>query len=83
MRIYEPVRENLPLFHDFFRTWLLPVQLRHGAHHPAISCGRPRANDRRVRQSRELFEMITSGVPGADYGGWESLWIPTRFLRHT
>lgn len=31
MRIYETVRENLPLFHDFFRTHLLPVQLRHGA----------------------------------------------------
>jgi NIPSNAP protein len=23
--------ENLPVFHDFFRTYLLPVQLRHGA----------------------------------------------------
>jgi len=31
MRIYQAVRENLPVFHDFFRTWLLPVQLRHGA----------------------------------------------------
>jgi NIPSNAP len=31
MRIYESVRENLPLFHDFFRLHLLPVQLRHGA----------------------------------------------------
>lgn len=29
MRIYDTVRENLPLFHDFFRTHLLPVQLRH------------------------------------------------------
>src|SRR5262245_2469418 len=25
------MRENLPVFHDFFRTYLLPVQLRHGA----------------------------------------------------
>lgn len=24
-----------------------------------------------VRQSRELFEMITSHVPGAEYDGWE------------
>ena len=31
MRIYQAVRENLPVFHDFFRAWLLPVQLRHGA----------------------------------------------------
>jgi hypothetical protein len=27
MRIYESVRENLPLFRDFFGTHLLPVQL--------------------------------------------------------
>ena len=31
MRIYQAVRENLPAFHDFFGTYLLPVQLRHGA----------------------------------------------------
>jgi hypothetical protein len=31
MRIYDTVRENLPLFRDFFREHLLPVQLRHGA----------------------------------------------------
>ncbi len=31
MRIYDTVRENLPLFHAFFRTHLLPVQLLHGA----------------------------------------------------
>jgi len=31
MRIYQAVTENLPAFHGFFRTWLLPVQLRHGA----------------------------------------------------
>jgi hypothetical protein len=31
MRIYQAVRENLPIFHEFFRTHLLPVQLRHGA----------------------------------------------------
>jgi hypothetical protein len=29
MRIYQAVRENLPVFHEFFRTYLLPVQLRH------------------------------------------------------
>ncbi len=31
MRIYKAVPENLPVFHEFFRTRLLPVQLRHGA----------------------------------------------------
>jgi hypothetical protein len=31
MRIYESVRGNLPLFHEFFLSHLLPVQLRHGA----------------------------------------------------
>jgi NIPSNAP len=31
MRMSQTVRENLPVFHEFFRTYLLPVQLRHGA----------------------------------------------------
>ncbi|MFI7003059.1 NIPSNAP family protein [Nocardia sp. NPDC050175] len=31
MRIYRAVEENLAVFHDFFQTHLLPVQLRHGA----------------------------------------------------
>lgn len=31
MRVYQAVSENLPVFHDFFRTYLLQVQLRHGA----------------------------------------------------
>jgi hypothetical protein len=31
MRVYDAVPENLPAFHQFFRTQLLPVQLRHGA----------------------------------------------------
>jgi len=31
MRIYDAVTENLPAFHQFFRAYLLPVQLRHGA----------------------------------------------------
>jgi hypothetical protein len=31
MRVYQAVRENLPAFHEFFLTRLLPVQLRHGA----------------------------------------------------
>nr|CAA9245330.1 hypothetical protein AVDCRST_MAG63-1753 [uncultured Armatimonadetes bacterium] len=31
MRIYQAVKENLPVFHRFFLERLLPVQLRHGA----------------------------------------------------
>ena len=31
MRVYQAVTENLQVFHDFFRTDLMPVQLRHGA----------------------------------------------------
>jgi hypothetical protein len=31
MRIYQAVPENLPVFHEFFRAHLLPVQLRHGS----------------------------------------------------
>jgi hypothetical protein len=31
MRIDQAVRESLPVFHEFFRTHLLPIQLRHGA----------------------------------------------------
>jgi hypothetical protein len=31
MCIYQAVSENLPVFHEFVRTYLLPVQLRHGA----------------------------------------------------
>lgn len=44
MRIYQAVGENLPGFHDFFRTWLLPVQLRHGAR----LVGRWESEDERV-----------------------------------
>jgi NIPSNAP len=31
MRMYDTVRENLEVFHAFFRDHLLSVQLRHGA----------------------------------------------------
>lgn len=63
MRIYETVRENLPLFHDFFRTYLLPVQLRHGAR----LVGRWEAADGRVvavwaYDDRETYERIEAAV---------------------
>jgi NIPSNAP len=47
MRIYQTVRENLPLFHEFFRSYLLPVQLRHGAR----LIGRWEAEDGRVART--------------------------------
>ena len=63
MRVYQAVRENLPLFHAFFRTWLLPVQLRHGAR----LVGRWEAEDGRVvaiweYDDRAAYERIESAV---------------------
>jgi NIPSNAP len=63
MRIYDTVRENLPLFHDFFRTHLLPVQLRHGAR----LIGRWETDDARVvaiweYDSRATYERIEAAV---------------------
>ena len=65
MRIYEPVRANLPLFHDFFLTQLLPVQLRHGAR----LIGRWETDDGRVvavweyddRSAYERIEALCDG----------------------
>jgi NIPSNAP len=63
MRIYESVRENLPLFHEFFRSQLLPVQLRHGAR----LVGRWEAEDGRVvavweYDDRAAYERIEAAV---------------------
>jgi hypothetical protein len=63
MRIYDTVRENLPIFHDFFRAHLLPVQLRHGAR----LVGRWEADDGRVvavweYDDREAYERIEAAV---------------------
>lgn len=63
MRIYETVRENLPIFHDFFRTHLLPVQLRHGAR----LVGRWETDDGRVvavweYEDRAAYERIQAAV---------------------
>lgn len=44
MRIYQAVQENFAVFHDSFRTHLLPVQLRHGAR----LVGRWETEDKRV-----------------------------------
>jgi hypothetical protein len=40
MRLYQAVTENLPVFHEFFCAFLLPVQLRHGAR--LVGAGKPR-----------------------------------------
>ncbi len=63
MRIYDTVRENLPLFHEFFRTHLLPVQLRHGAR----LIGRWETDDGRVvavweYDDRSAYERIDAAV---------------------
>ena len=63
MRMYDTVPENLPVFHDFFRTRLLPVQLRHGAR----LVGRWETEDGRVvavweYDDRPAYERIESAV---------------------
>jgi hypothetical protein len=63
MRIYRAVPENLALFHDFFRTHLLPVQLRHGAR----LIGRWQTEDDRVvavweYDDRQAYERIQAAV---------------------
>ncbi|MGH3302783.1 MAG: NIPSNAP family protein [Streptosporangiaceae bacterium] len=63
MRSYETVRENLPLFHEFSRTHLLPVQRRHGAR----LIGRWEAEDGRViavweYDDRRAYERIEEAV---------------------
>jgi NIPSNAP len=63
MRVYDAVRENLALFHEFFRTRLLPVQLRHGAR----LVGRWETDDGRVvavweYDDRAAYERIEAAV---------------------
>jgi hypothetical protein len=63
MRIYAAVPENLPIFHEFFRTHLLPVQLRHGAR----LVGRWETEDARVvavwgYNGRASYERIEEAV---------------------
>lgn len=63
MRIYAAVSENLPVFHEFFRTHLLPVQLKHGAR----LVGRWETDDGRVvaiweYDDRAAYERIQASV---------------------
>jgi hypothetical protein len=72
MRVYQAVRENLPVFHDFFRTYLLPVQLRHGAR----LVGRWETEDGRVvaiweYDNQAAYERIDAAVR-ADPNAWKA-----------
>ena len=63
MRIYQAVPENRRAFHDFFRRFLLPVQLRHGAR----LVGRWETDDGRVvaiweYDDRVAYERIDAAV---------------------
>lgn len=63
MRIYQAVRENLEVFHGFFREYLLPVQARHGAR----LVGRWETEDGRVvavweYDDRQACERIEAAV---------------------
>jgi len=63
MRIYQAVPDNLQEFHEFFRTHLLPVQLRHGAR----LVGRWETEDGRVvavweYADRAAYERIEAAV---------------------
>src|SRR6185312_3520028 len=63
MRIYQAVPENLPVFHEFFRRWLLPIQQRHRAR----LIGRWETDDGRVVAVREYddraaYQRIESAV---------------------
>ena len=63
MRIYQAVEDNLPIFHEFFRTHLLPVQLRHGAR----LVGRWETDDGRVvavweYDDREAYDRVQAAV---------------------
>jgi NIPSNAP len=64
MRIYLAVRDSLAVFHDFFRDYLLPVQLRHGAR----LVGRWETEDGRVAvweyDDRAAYERIEVAVRG-------------------
>ncbi|HEY2578428.1 MAG TPA: NIPSNAP family protein [Streptosporangiaceae bacterium] len=57
MRIYRAVPENLAAFHEFFREYLLPVQLRHGAR----LAGRWQTEDDRVAAVWEYDDRQACG----------------------
>ena len=63
MRIYAAVPENIQVFHEFFRAYLLPVQLRHGAR----LVGRWETEDKKVvaiweYDDQSAYERIAAAV---------------------
>jgi NIPSNAP protein len=63
MRTYQAETDRLDDFHKYFRQWLLPVQVRHGAR----LVGRWETDDGRVvaiwgYDSRERYELVDSAV---------------------
>lgn len=83
MRIYRAVPENLEAFHEFFRNYLLPVQLRHGAR----LTGRWQTDDHRVVAVWEYddhlaYERIDAAVrddPDTHRARQERLRLPALF----
>lgn len=83
MRIYRAVPENLAAFHEFFRDYLLPVQLRHGAR----LIGRWQTDDNRViavweYDDRQAYERINAAVradPATQRAREQRARLPTLF----
>ncbi len=83
MRIYRAVPENLAAFHEFFRDYLLPVQLRHGAR----LIGRWQTDDSRVvavweYDDRQAYERIDAAVradPATERARSQRARLPTLF----
>jgi len=83
MRIYRAVPENLAAFHKFFRDYLLPVQLRHGAR----LVGRWQTDDNRVvavweYDDRPAYERIDAAVradPATQRAREQRARLPTLF----
>jgi len=83
MRIYRAVPENLAAFHNFFREYLLPVQLRHGAR----LVGRWQTEDNRVvavweYDDRHAYEHIDAAVradPATQRAQEQRARLPTPF----
>lgn len=83
MRIYHAVPESLAAFNEFFRDYLLPVQLRHGAR----LVGRWQTEDNRVvavweyddRQAYERIEAAVRADPATQRAREQRMRLPTLF----
>jgi NIPSNAP protein len=83
MRIYQAVPESLAAFNEFFRDYLLPVQLRHGAR----LVGRWQTEDCRVvavweyddREACERIEAAVRADPATQRAREQRARLPTLF----